>query len=184
MKAGDVLIVLAMLGAAFAQTEQKIRQDLLVERARKGDDSALSEMERKGDVQGLQSLLHDPDYAGKFAVRLSLARMGDTQILQYFACRTLTSNLFEIQGLMQQDLDYIGGDFTIEIYRKLLDSDQRFLPELQKDHGDSVPRLPSTWALVKLPKLIPNSMIPDLSPLEFKQARKRAKSSRLDGGLG
>jgi hypothetical protein len=176
---GTLLVVLAVISFA-SRIEGQVTQNAILERARNGDDTALSEMEKKGDVQDLQILLHDPKYAGKFAARLTLARMGDVEVLQYYACRSLTVDVSQVEDLMRQELDYIGGGFTIEIYRRFLDSDPRFIPQIEgvmeearKHGGDSWPPLPSTLALLRLHKLVPDSPIPDVSPLQL-QANPRA----------
>jgi hypothetical protein len=76
-------IALGMLGVAIGVMGQQVSQDPLLDRARRGDDSALSQMQQSGDLQGLQSLLHDPDYAGEISARLLLAKLGDREALQY-----------------------------------------------------------------------------------------------------
>src|SRR5580704_1616117 len=171
MKAGIVFMAFATVAIAFAQTGQQAKQSRILELARKGDDSALSEMEKSGDTQDLQTLFHDPGYAGKASVRLSLARMGDSEVLQYYACRSLTDDVSHIDDLMRQDLDHIGGDFTVEVYRHLLDSDPRFRPQIErlvKEHGgDSWPMLPSVAAILRLSRLVPNSPVPELRPIDI-----------------
>jgi hypothetical protein len=135
MRIGTLLVALAVVSFGSSRIEGKVRQDSPLERARNGDDTALSGLERKGDVQDLQILLHDPSYAGKFAARLALARMGDVEVLQYYACRSLTVDVSQVEDLMRQDLDYIGGGFTIEIYRRLLDSESKLHPPDRRRHG-------------------------------------------------
>jgi hypothetical protein len=176
-----IFVVLAILTVASAQTELGPKDDLLLERARKGDESALSQMEQSGDIRDLQSLLHDPNYAGKTSVRLALARMGDRGVLQRYACVGLTQDLSHLDDLMRDDLDHIGGDFTIEVYRHLLDSDARFLPQIdrimkqmRKHGGDVLPVLPSTSVLLRLPKLVPDSPIPRLSPIEIQASPEKS----------
>jgi hypothetical protein len=162
MKIKHAVIVMAMLSSALlSQTgQQQSSQDSLLQRARNGDDSALSQMEKSGDMQDLRSLLHDQHYAGKSAVRLSLARMGDREALQYFACRSLTDDVKKMQLLIRDDLDRIGGAFTIEIYRQLLDSDSRFLPKVKRNsvhkYSDVIVALPSSMVLMSRPKLVSN----------------------------
>src|ERR1035438_1540669 len=51
------------------------------------------------------AVVHDPSYAGKFAARLALARMGDVEVLQYYACRSLTVDVSQVEDLMRQDLE-------------------------------------------------------------------------------
>jgi len=163
-----------MLEVVSAQTPQVSKQNSLIERARKGDDSALAEMEKNGDVQDLESLLHDPEYARKGFARFFLARLGDQEALQYYACRSLTADVSSIPDLMRQEVDLIGGDFTIQVYRHLLDSDPIFRPEIERfmedmrEHGgDTWPILPSALAMFKLSKLLPNSSVPKLRQWEL-----------------
>jgi HEAT repeat protein len=81
----------------------------------------------------LLSLFDSSIYPARNAARSALAKLGDRKALQYFACRSLTSDVDKMQLLMQSELDYIGGGFTIEIYRQLLNSDSRFLPEIKRN---------------------------------------------------
>ena len=90
MKAEFVLILFTLPSAVLAQTRQPPKPDSLLYRTRKGDDSALSEMEKSSDVQDLQTLLHAPNSSGKSATPIFLAKMGDHEALQYFACQSLT----------------------------------------------------------------------------------------------
>jgi hypothetical protein len=180
-----VLVVLAILTMTSAQTERRPKEASLLERARKGDDSALSQMEQSGDIRDLQSLLHDPNYAGTSSVRLALARMGDREVLQHYACLGLMEDLSHVDELMREDLDHIGGHFTIEVYRHLLDSDARFLPQVDRimkqtrEHGgDVLPTLPSTSVLLRLPKLVPDAPIPRLSPMEIQASPGKSKESK------
>lgn len=174
MKTAIASMLLVITSVLFAQVPVPREGRSLLDRARKGDDSALSEMERTGDVKDLHTLLNEPHYAGKRAAQMALARMGDTEILQYYACRSLSDDIWRIEDLMREDLDYIGGDFTIELYRHLLDSDSKFRPQLDqsiknaREHGgDTWPQLPSTLAVSRLSKLVPDSSIPGLSSLQI-----------------
>ncbi len=175
MKTRLPIIVLLLLGAAFAQDGQPVK-DSLLNRARSGDYSAISKMERDTDLQGLQTLIRDPDFRGKPAVRLALAKLGDHDSLQFFACQSLTqvggSHIF-----MSGVLDQIDGEFAIQAYKRLLDSDPRFLPAIEeanrKCHTDKkavdcvVPGPPSLSALLELCKLVPDSPFSKLTELEI-----------------
>src|SRR5258707_1673975 len=164
MNSGLLAALLILMGVATGQTGQQASEDSLLERARKGDDAALFEMERTGDLKDLRSLLHDHDYAAKFSVRLKLARMGDTESLQYFACLSLTDDVDKMQLLLRDDYDHIVGAFTVQIYRQLLDSDPRFLAFVKRHrkhrYSDVIVRLPSAMVLQYLPKLLPYAKIP------------------------
>lgn len=162
MKMELAAIVLAMLGVASAQDGQQGKKDSLLERALKGDGTVFSEMEESGDVKDLKALEFDPANAG--SARLHLAHMGDEEAEQHYACHALTRNLLQIRDVIRQELDFIGGEFTVEIYRQMLDSDQRYqsdIEELRLDHRDYIPMLPSGWALIRLPQLVPEALIPD-----------------------
>ncbi len=106
----------------------------------------------------------------KDVAHLTLAKHGDHDALQHFACRALTSNMFDLEKLMT-DFDQIGGDFTVQVYRRLLDSDQRFRPEIdriRKERGqDAVPKLPSISVLFHLPKILPGAHISAPEQLEY-----------------
>jgi hypothetical protein len=72
------------------------------------------------------------------------------------------------------------------VYKYLLDSDHRFRPQIKqimqetsKQGGDSWPQLPSTTALLRLPKLVPNSLFPEISALDI-QANPE-KTEALEG---
>jgi hypothetical protein len=164
MKPSFVSIVLILLTGSIAQTTPQITQDSALQRARKGDDSALAQMEQAGDLHDLKVLMSDPTYAGKSAVRLSLARMGDTTALQYFACRSLTDDVDKTQLLLRDEYDHIGGAFTVQIYRQLLDSDARYLGFVKRNrqhrYSDVVVKLPSSMVLPYLSKLLPTANIP------------------------
>jgi hypothetical protein len=173
MKKRFVAIILTMLGVAFAQTELQPRPDSVLERARRGDDSALSEMEKSGDIADLKTLLHDPDYADHGYTRLPLAKLGDREALQYFACRGL-------DDASVQDMDRIGGEFEIEVYRHLLDSDEAFLANIPKKDKDSdaLITLPSSTVLFLLPKLLPNAKIPSPARLDVQAGKDGEFKSR------
>jgi hypothetical protein len=107
----------------------------------------------------------------KNATDLDLAKTGDRQALQYFACQSMTANVLEMEPLMRTDLDQIGGDFAVEVYRQLLDSDQRFIPQIKKlrknPAEDALPRLPSITVLYHLPILLPEAEISDSKLLDL-----------------
>jgi hypothetical protein len=160
--------VFALLEAVFAQGQQGA-QDSLLDRARKGDSSALSEMEQSGDAQDLRTLLHDPGYAGKMSARIYLAKMGDREALQYFACRVLNN-------MSVEDLDQIGGGFEIALYRKLLDSDQTFFSRNPNmgNASDALITPPSSRVLFLLPKLLPSAGIASPAPLDVQAGKDGA----------
>lgn len=169
MKITLLATALSALSIALAQDKTTAERNALLERARSGDPLAISQMEREHDLQDLKTLMLEPGQASKLGVRLSLARLGDTDALQVFACESLTNDggspIF-----MRDVLNRIGGGFAVQVYRQLLDSDPRFLPPIQKAERKCVsekkamdcvsPAPPSILALFELPKLVPNSPIP------------------------
>jgi hypothetical protein len=92
---------------------------------------------------------------------LVLAKAGDREALQYYACRSMTHRVQEIESLMRTDLDEIGGGFTVTIYRELLDSDSRFRRDLARlNKGSDAPmRPPSIIVLSKLSRILPEAGI-------------------------
>jgi hypothetical protein len=67
----------------------------LAERVRNADTSAVLEIGRSGDSRAvalLLPLLNNPDYGAKREVWLALAKLGERESLQYFACRSLTAS--------------------------------------------------------------------------------------------
>jgi len=179
------LALLILLTAMLAASAQPLQQDLsgsLAERIRDADASAVLEMGRSGDSQAVSHLLplfNNPDYAARREVRLALAKLGERESLQYFACRSLTGSVYKIEDLISKDLDYIGGEFTIEIYQQLLDSDQRFLPDMDRTDrsSDALLTLPSSTAMLRLSKLIPDAQIPNPPRLAV-QAGKDSDTKR------
>lgn len=168
MKKFWVIPILAIALASSGSQEESM--DSLVKRARDGDVEAVFELGRSGDPQAMNALLplfHEPGYRPKREVRLALAKAGDVEALQYFACRSMTGSVQQIEDLIKEDLNYIGGEFTVRIYRQLLDSDQRFLPDMDRtnNHSDTLLRFPGSTALLMLAKLLPSATIPKPSPL-------------------
>jgi hypothetical protein len=157
--------------------------EALSKRASEGDVSAVLEIGKSGDPQAIKILLflmNDRDYRSKREVRLALAKAGDHGSLQYFACRSLSHRVRQIDGFIKKDLDYIGGDFTIQIYRQLLDSDDRFLSDMNRIHADSDSFLtfPGSTAVTMLSELLPNTGIPKPTPLAVQAGTDRDIRSR------
>src|SRR5579871_5415024 len=159
MERSVIALALVIIGYAplWAQTKTA-----LLDRALRGDDTALVEMEKSGDIKDLRLLLHEPNYGAKSTVRLFLAKMGDQETLQYFACRALTTSLLNVREVVEKDLNHIGGEFTVQVYRRWLDSDAESRPKAQElmKSEDSTPLIPSAWALIKLPSLVPSADLP------------------------
>jgi hypothetical protein len=176
MKLALLTLVSAILVTALAQALGQESPGSITERIHQGDTSAVLEIGQSGDPRAVSlilPLLNDPDYVAKREVRLALAKLGERESLQYFACRSLNGSVRKIEVLIDEDLDYIGGEFTIEIYRQLLDSDQRFLPDMDRTDrkSDALLRLPSSTAMLKLSKLVPDAEIPNPSRLAVQAGR-------------
>jgi hypothetical protein len=171
MTVRSLFFLVTLLGVSPVHAgQQQESLSSLAERARNGETAAVREMGQSGDAQAVPILLrlfHDPEYRVKRDVRLALAKLGERDAVQYFACRSLTGSVRQINDLIRGSLDYIGGDFSIEIYRQLLDSDQRFLPDMERTdrNSDALLTFPSSVALVRLSELIPDVGIPNPSPL-------------------
>jgi hypothetical protein len=137
----------------------------IAERIRKGEDAAVLEAGRSKDpeyLEMLRAVAEDPEYEARYSAILALAKLGDWKARQYFACRSLIDGFEEIPRLLQ-DLQYIEGALSIEIYRRLLDSDARFQAEFKRDlqvdpdkYSDVGVTFPSSWVLFDLPKVVPN----------------------------
>ena len=157
------------IALVWANSQEESR-DSLLQRARDGDAQAVLEIGRSVDPQAIAMLLqlfHEPAYNAKREVRVALAKAGDRQALQYFACRSMSDSVEGIEALIKDDLDYIGGGFAVQIYRQLLDSDQRFLPDMDRTdrNSDALLRFPGSTAVLMLGKLFPSVVIPKPSPL-------------------
>src|ERR1700721_380308 len=116
MKIRLAAIILIQLGVAVAQSGQEQPARTLLDRARNGDNSAISEMEEKNDLEGLHALMRDPHYPGKSQVRLALAKLGDRNSLQFLACESLT-DVGGSTSFMHGTLNYVGGEFAVQAYK-------------------------------------------------------------------
>ena len=131
-----------------------------------------------GTAFGQQGQTTPTNLPDKGQVSVASAKAGDHFALQYFACRVETANVLEMESLMQEDIDRIGGDFAITLYRRLLDSDPRFVPqleELQKLEESrkpppmdiALPERPSIAVLSRLSTLLPDAGIPKSPLLDY-----------------
>lgn len=183
MKRALVGALLAMVSSSgFCQTP--LSNDELLNRARKGDVSAILQLGNQGGAPELVAMrnllgeLKDEPYLTPY-LRRALAKLGHRDSLQYVACDCLTGNVHEMPELIKDDLDYVGGQFAIAVYRRLLDSDNHFQPQIDdamKQGGDSWPALPSHLVLVKLHTLMPSAPIPETTVLD-----EQAHPERIEG---
>jgi hypothetical protein len=168
---------------APAQTVPQQQQPTsLIERACAGESAAQSELEENASSEDLKRMMHDTECWDNAGARLLLAKRGDPEALQFYACRSLTDKLDVLWELTRSDLPQIGGEFTVEIYRQLLDSDQRFRADfdrVQSENSDMLMLPLSDGVLPALQKLAPGAPIPSLTPLQLqvnREAMERIKS--------
>ncbi len=164
------------------QTTQRKQPESLMERACAGESAAATEVEENADSQDLHRMMHDPDCSIKVGARFALAKRGDHEALQFYACKSLSDKIEAVAVLMGEDLPTLGGEFTVEIYRQLLDSDQRFqadLAKIQSGNTDTFILPLSDRVLPQLQKLLPDAAVPSFTPLQYQaspEARERMKS--------
>jgi hypothetical protein len=142
----------------------------------------VTEVEENADSQDLRRMMHDPDCSVKVGARFALAKRGDHEALQFYACKSLTDKIEVVRVLMREDLPRLGGGFTVAVDRQLLDSDQRFqadLTRIQSDNSDTFILPLSDSVPSGLQELLPDAAIPSLTPLQFQahlEAREMIKS--------
>jgi hypothetical protein len=113
-------------------------------------------------------MTHDPDCSMNVAARLALVKRGDREALQFYACKSLTDKFEVMHLLLKEDLARLGGEFTVEVYRQLLDSDQRFQADftrVQRGCCDCIIPPLSDSAPCMLQKLLPDTSVPSLVSL-------------------
>lgn len=169
-----LLLSLLILAVAITISGQDDRFNELSKRARDGDVQAVFEIGRSGNPKAIDALLplyYEPGFTLKREARMALAAAGDRDSLQYFACQSLTGNVRRIDKLMAEDLEYIGGEFAAQVYRQLLDSDQRFSEDMNRADSDALLRFPSSDAVVMLAKLFPDGGVRKPTALEMQAGR-------------
>lgn len=115
MRLALLLLCAASWVSTSAQTVQRKQPESLLERACAGESDAATEVEESADSQDLQRMMHDPDCSIKVGARLALARRGDHEALQFYACKSLTDKVDVMDDLLREDLPSIGGEFTVEV---------------------------------------------------------------------
>jgi hypothetical protein len=170
MRIAFLLLCTVSWVSTSAQTIQRKQPESLMEQACAGQSDAVTEVEKNADSQDLRRMMHDPDCSVKVGARFALAKRGDHEALQFYACKSLTDKIEVVGVLMTEDLPRLGGVFTVEVDRLLLDSDQRFqaaLTRIQSDNSDTVILPLSDSVPSGLQKLLPDAAIPSLTPLQF-----------------
>jgi hypothetical protein len=179
MRIALVLVIAACCLAATAQNTKQPPPRSLMERACAGESSAETEIEETGDTQDLRRMMHDPECVLNGGARATLATRGDPEALQFYACRSLTNNLEVMEELLRWDFPRIGGEFEIEVYRQLLDSDQRFHADFTKhqdDCSDCIITPLSVGVTSMLQRLLPDAPIPPLTPLQRQENSQAAET--------
>jgi hypothetical protein len=178
MRAVLLLSMAVCCVAATAQNTQRPQPASLMERACAGESSAESEIEEKGDTQDLRRMMHDPDCVLNGGARGTLAKRGDPEALQFYACRSRSDKIEVVEELLREDLPRIGGGFAVEVYRQLLDSDQRF-PSPRDGSSDMIVTPLSARIPSMLHQLLPDAPDPSLTRLQVQanpEAVERVKS--------
>jgi hypothetical protein len=179
MRIEFLLFGLMLWVPASAQTAPRKQPESLIERACAGESAAATEVEETADSQDLQRMMHDPDCSIKRSARLVLAKRGDHEALQFFACKSLTDRFDLIQELLREDFSRLGGEFTIEVYRQLLDSDQRFQADfkrVQKECSDCIVLPLSDSVPTLLKKLLPDGPASSLSAQQLELSKEPRES--------
>jgi hypothetical protein len=158
-----LLILMPPYGASAQQTAS------VAERACRGETSAVTELEEHGDSEELRRMMHDPDCSFKTGARFTLAKRGDREALQFYACRSLTDKVAVMDELLRSELPGLGGEFAIQVYRQLLDSDKRFEAdrESRRRPTDDFFVLPYSEVVPSLlHDLLPEAGVPALAALQ------------------
>src|SRR5579862_7597933 len=170
MRIAVVLLCTVSWVSSLAQTTSQKQPESLIERACAGESAAATEVEERGDSQDLQRMMHDPDCSVKVGARFALAKRGDHEALQFFACKSLTDRIDVMGIVLREVLPHLGGEFTVEVYRQLLDSDQRFQADFTKhqdDCSDCILTPLSVGVPSMLHQLLPDAPIPSPTPLQL-----------------
>jgi len=164
MKVFGLLLLTTAL--AFGQAPQQHEDMPLLEGISRQSSDSIAAAGNSGDkryVPFLKPLLKSRWEGTRFIARMALAKLGDREALQYYACRSLTDNPDDVELFIRDDLDNIRGSFSIEVLKKLLDSDQRFqrfITHHKARYSDVIVMYPSAVALYALPKVVPDSPYP------------------------
>jgi hypothetical protein len=96
---------------------------------------------------------------------MALAKLGDQRAQQQIVCAFYGDDKIAMQDTAERDLPYVGGWFAIRLYRYLLspEADKRFWKAKKPESSDIGYVSPAVWALMQLPKVVPN---PPLAPFD------------------
>lgn len=174
-----LLLWASCCGSAFAQA---LPSGELAARACAGESSAENDLE-KANTEDLRRMIRNPNCVDKVGARFLLAKRGDSEALQFYACRSTANHSDVIGELLRDDLPKIGGEFTVEIYRQLLDSDGRLQEDLdrkRRDCSDCLLQPLSDMIPAELHKLLPDVPIASLSPFQVQGNPKALGKSKSE----
>jgi hypothetical protein len=115
-----ITVLLLCIGSGvpvLAQTAEQKQPDSLIKRACAGESAAAAVVEEAAYSQVLRRMMHDPDCSTNVAARFALAKREDHEALQFYACKSLADKLEIVGDLLTEGVPFIGGEFTVEIYR-------------------------------------------------------------------
>jgi len=97
---------------------------------------------------------------------MALARLGDQRAQQQIVCACNDDDKIAMQDAAESDLPYVGGWFAIRLYRYLLspEADKRFWKAKKPEASDLAYVSPAIWALMQLPKIVPNPPVAPFDP--------------------
>ncbi|HEX3156255.1 MAG TPA: hypothetical protein VHV32_16630 [Candidatus Angelobacter sp.] len=103
----------------------------------------------------------DPDRRN---TRMALAKLGDEPQLQAIACDIRAGSQLEMQRAALEEISYVGGWYSVQIYRELLTpaAEARFLKAKRSKNSDMTFVSPRWWGLISLPKVVPNPPLPSI----------------------
>lgn len=151
-----------------------------------GEGRSLPEAGNTGDPELIQPLRQfiTSRSADEFARRQALdalAKLGDGKAQQEIACAFYSGNKDVMQRAAERDLPYIGGWFSIRLYRDLLmpAAEKRFWSAKRPKPSDVAYVSPAVWALMQLPKVSPDPPLPAFDPGDDTSKRIPQEDSKV-----
>jgi hypothetical protein len=172
-----LLMILFFLAKNFTCEAQTRSVEDITRGIQRGDPESIHEAGRTGNqalLPGLRAELKewDDDPIGD-ALRLALAKLGDTHELQRLFCRAERS---VGQSVDSQTVEYVGGGFWVRTLATLLDRDAEFDKVKLPESFDTPFHEPSWLALMELPKLVAN---PPTKGEDFVSKEQRKEEIKL-----
>lgn len=118
---------------------------------------------------------------GKENALMALAKLGDVRAQQEVVCHLRGKYATDIQNAALNELPYIGGWFAIHLYREFLTpaAQKKFHKAKPKpDENDIAWLEPESWALMELPKVVPNPPLPPVNPGVVDPTRDRQNDKK------